>query len=120
MQPIDFIVGAFLSFLLIGVVSLALLVRQGRALCSELATRYPSLYAKFGRPNPGFFFSTRRNEYMQFVMQRRFAELDDPSLIARFEDLRQGEMRQLIFLIAGMAVLGAAAIWFEFFRARLT
>ena len=116
MPAIDLIIYAFLGFLAIGGVWLAWSVHQGRVLCRELAKRFPSVYEEMGKPYPGFFYGLRRNAYMQFVMQRKFAELDDPRLVAEFESLRISEMRQLIFVIAGISTLGAAAIWYNYFR----
>jgi hypothetical protein len=116
MQADDVIVFAFLAFLVIGGALLALSVRRGRALCVELARRFPVEYEELGQPRPGFFDSARRNAYMRFVMQRQFTLLGDPYLIEQFGALRRSEIRHLVFLLGGFGVLGAAALWYEFLR----
>ena len=117
MQATDAIVYAFLGFLVVGAVSMALSVRRGRILCNEMAERDPSRYAALGRPYPGFFRGPRFNAYMQLVMQRGYSTLGDRELIRKFEQLRRWEILQLVLLFAGFAMLGAAAIWYEFVRA---
>lgn len=92
-------------------------VRRGRILCDQLAERFPSDYEDLGFPRPGFFDSSRRNAYMVLVMQSKFEQIGDPLLIEQFAALRRSELRQLIFLLVGFGVLGAAALWYELVRA---
>lgn len=117
MQAQDIIVVAFLAFLLTAISLLAGSVRRGRALCDELAMKFPSEYEDLGSPRPGFFNGSRRSAYMTLVMQSRFERIDDPILVEQFVALRRSKLRQLVFMLAGFGVLGAAALWYELLRA---
>lgn len=117
LQALDLIVGAFLVFLLIGGVSFFLSVRRGRALCGELAKRFPAYYEELGQPYPRLLPGPRHTAYLRFLMQSDFARLGDPSLAEQFVRLRRSETRQLVFLLGGFGALGAAAVWYEFVRA---
>lgn len=111
------IVIAFVSFLVIGGGLLATSVRRGRDLCDELARRLPERYEELGLPLPALFDTSRWSAYTLLVMQRRYANLDDPFLVEQFDALRKFEVAQLVFVLAGFGALGLAAIWYEFIRA---
>jgi hypothetical protein len=102
------------AFLVVGGLLLSLSVRRGSELCRSFAERYPAQYAELGQPRPGYFDSPRRTVYFQFIMKSEFLQLRDPHLIEEFARLRRTEVRQLVFLIAGFAGLGAAFLWLEF------
>jgi len=72
----------------------------------------------FGKPYPGFFHSSCRNEYNRFLVRSEFVELIDPHRIDRLEDLRRCELRMVKFLLIGFGILKLAALSFEFFHSR--
>ena len=80
-------------------------------MCRLLGERMPQKYADLGSPFPGYFYSTRRTAYLQFIMQRKFEDLPDPELVRSFSGLRRFEVWQLAYLIAGFAALGVAFVW---------
>jgi hypothetical protein len=108
------VAAAALAYFVVGFLWLALSVRRGRELCEELARRLPEAYAEAGEPRPGFFDHPRRGAYLRFVHQRKYALLPDPHLVAEFSALRRWEVRHLVFLLAGFAVFGLAAVWLRF------
>jgi hypothetical protein len=105
-----------LAFLVIGGLLLVASVRRGRELCRRLAERLPDEYAELGSPLPGYFDSTRRDAYFRLVMQRGYATLSDPYLVAEFARLRKSESGQLVYLMVGFACLGIAFVWMKWFH----
>jgi hypothetical protein len=117
MNPEHAIAAAGLAFLVVGGLMLASTVWRGRRLCRLLSERLPEQYAELGSPRPGFFLSNRRTAYFQFVMQKQFEALGDPVLLESFRKQYKAEVRELVFLLAGFAALGAAMVWLRWFHA---
>jgi hypothetical protein len=89
------LVGSFLS--------MARLIRAGRALVDVLAARHPELYEALGRARPGYFESARGTRFAQFVGRREFESLADASLFAEFEAYRKSEVRLIVGIFASGA-----------------
>ena len=99
-----------LAWLFASVLLAARLVRRGRALVETLARRYPAVYESLGRPLPGFLFSARRNSFTLFMLHRKYENLDDPVLAARFEAYRKAEGRLLLILLGSLAAVALLII----------
>jgi len=82
-------------------------IRRGRDLAEEIATRHPEAYERLGRPRPGYLDSIQRTRFAQFVARREFQELADPPLSERFEEHRKFEARVMAALLV---TLGAIAL----------
>lgn len=94
-----------IAWLIAAMLMMARVIRRGRALAGELATRHPKIYADSGRPQPGFFHSARRNRFTQFVAQRKYDALKDPALAAKFDAHRKSEARTLLVLLISLVVV---------------
>ena len=94
-----------LGWLICAVLLMARLVRKGRKLTMVLATRYPETYESLGRPQPGFLQSTRRSQFTQFILHRRYNDLGDHALSAQFEDYHKAEVRLLKSLLVSLVVI---------------
>lgn len=92
-------------WLIAALLLMARVIARGRALADELAARHPQFYAASGRPRPGYFHSTRRNRFAQFVAQREYDGLEDPSLAAKFDAHRKSEARTLLVLLISLVVV---------------
>ena len=94
------------AWLIVAILLIARLIRQGRELAAALAARHPETYEALGRPRPGYFYSASRTRFAQFVARREYEQLGDPALAARFEDYRKAEARLLLSLLLSLAVVG--------------
>lgn len=111
MTPENVVAAAGLCFLLINGLLLVSSVNRGRQLCQLFAERMPQKYLELGSPLPGYFNSACRAAYFRFIMQRKYEDLKDPYLVESFNRHYRSEVRQLVFLLAGFAGLGAAFVW---------
>lgn len=81
------------------------LIRRGRLLTEELATRYPETYEALGRPRPGVLYSDRWSRFSRFLARREYENLDDPALAARFDAYRRAEARLLLILLVSLGIV---------------
>jgi len=86
---------------------------RGRALANVLATRHPEKFEELGRPRPGYFDSIRTGRFERFVMQRGYRELNDPPLVEKFERHRRSEVKLLIVLLSGLAIVSLPILWLK-------
>jgi hypothetical protein len=98
-----------LIWLVGSVLLMARSVREGCDLADELAKRHPEVYEALGRPRPGFFYSAERTRFAQYVGRRKFENLGDDTLSARFEAYRKREARIIVSVLSIGAILAALA-----------
>ncbi len=94
-----------LVWLVISVLLMARFIRIGRNLSEVLAARHPKTYEALGRPRPGFFYSSRRTKFAQFVGQREYEQLDDATLSNKFDAYRKAEARLILSIFASGAIV---------------
>jgi hypothetical protein len=80
-------------------------VRRGQRLARDLETRHPRTYEAAERPRPGYLPSVRRRAFASFVAQRKYEDLGDPPLEARFERFRRAEARLVVSLLVALVAL---------------
>lgn len=102
-----------LIFLAIGGALVVYSVRRGRRIATWLAQRHPQLYETIGRPEPGYLHSIRRSRFDQFILQRQYLQLGDEEFTAQCDRLRRTNLIILYFILAGLTLFGAAAMWYE-------
>jgi hypothetical protein len=113
MQHEDAIAVAAAAWLASAAVLVVRSVHRGRVLADALATRHPEKFEELGRPRPGYFDSVRTGRFERFVMQRGYRELNDPPLVEQFERHRGREVRLLIVLLSGLAVVSLLILWLK-------
>lgn len=96
-----------LGWLIGATLLLTRMVRRGRELASEFASRHPESYEVLGRPRPGYLQSSRRRRFAQFLARREYENLGDPALSAQFEDYRKAEARHLLCLFASLVIVAS-------------
>jgi len=94
-----------LVWLIVAFLIMARFVHRARKLADELATRDPLIYESLGRPYPGFFASSRRTKFAQFVGRREFENLSDAWLCEQFENYRKQEIRLIVSILGSGAVI---------------
>lgn len=99
------------TWLLSGVLLMFLLIRRGRRLVSILEKEEPEIYERHGRPQPGFFESSRRRRFSQFLAQREYLNINVGELADQFERYRRDENRLLASLLGTLAFVGGLIFW---------
>jgi hypothetical protein len=94
-----------LVWLVVSVLLMTRFIRIGRDLSEVLAVRHPKTYEALGRPRPGFFYSSRRTKFAQFVGQREYEQLDDAPLSNKFDTYRKSEARFILSILAIGAIV---------------
>ena len=100
-------------FLAVGGLMMTQRIRRGRELCEEFARRLPEEYRAHRSPRPAFFYTARSAAYSAFVLQRKFLQLPDERLVARFEEIRRQEIKTLLVVFGGCAALLLVWLWMD-------
>jgi len=116
MEPEKALAIVALIWLIVSVLAMARSIRRGRELADMLASRHPETYEALGRPQPGYFESTRRTRFARFVGRRDFQTLGDESLVAQFEAYRKSEARVVLFAILSGSVLALLVVALRYFK----
>lgn len=106
---------AILGLLLfgVGIILIVISVHRAKRIAHFLKENYPEQWKNLGKPIPGYFQSSRRRRWFEFIQQQKYVDFDDSKLVEMCDHQRKLERLILAYIIAFIAGFGGLVMWFK-------